>query len=68
MKKIIVLVLVIAFLMFSFGSMVIAGPGPGSNFVDGISDRSSFEGALGDGNSPGSAPNSGDGIPEGPGW
>jgi hypothetical protein len=42
MKKIMVLILIVVFLMFSFGSMVIAGCGP--------------------------APNSGDCIPDGPGW
>ena len=44
MKKIMVLILIVVFLMFSFGSMVIAE------------------------NSPGPAPNSHDGEPDGPGW
>ena len=38
MKKIIVLILVVVFLLFSFGSVIIAGPGPAPNSHDGKPD------------------------------
>ena len=63
MKKVIVLILIVVFLVFSSGSMVIAGPGPATNSGDCIPD-----GPLGEENGPGPAPNSHDGIPDGPGW
>jgi len=69
MKKIMVSILIVVFLMFSFGSMVIAesGPqGPAPNSGDGEPDGSGFEEPFGNGLGP--APNSGDGIPDGPGW
>lgn len=66
MRKIIALVLVIAFLMFSFGSMIIASTGPAPNSGDGISDGSGFNGKVGGGF--GGAPNSGDGISDGSGF
>ena len=43
MKKIMVLILIVVFLMFSFGSMVIAGRGPAPNSGDCIPDGSGFE-------------------------
>ena len=80
MKKIMVLILIVVFLMFSFGSMVIAknASGPAPNYSDGVSDGSGFkwddEGnpldpdfPFGSGDTPGPAPNSGDGIPDGSG-
>jgi len=66
MKKIIVLILIVAFLMFSFGSMVIAAHGPAPNSGDGDPDGSGLEEPFGNG--PGPAPNSGDCDPNGPGW
>ena len=68
MKKIIVLILIVAFLMFSFGSMVIASRGPALNSGDCIPDGSGFDGPLGDGSGRGPAPGSGDCIPDGPEW
>ena len=81
MKKVIVLILIVAFLVFSFSSMLIAKNAPGSapNAGDGIPDGSGFkwddngdpvdpEFPFGSGDAPGPAPNSGDGIPDGPGW
>jgi len=66
MKKIIVLILMVVFLMFSFGSMVIAAPGPAPNSGDGALEGSGLDAPFGEG--PGPAPNSHDGIPDGPGW
>jgi len=69
MKKVMVLILMVAFLVFSFGGMVIAksGPaGPAPLSGDGIPDGSGFEEPFGNGL--GGAPNSGDGIPDGSGF
>ena len=66
MKKIIVLILIVVFLVFSFGSIVIAARGPAPNSGDCVPDGSGFEEPFGNG--PGPAPNSGDGVPDGPGW
>jgi len=69
MKKVIVLILIVTFLVFSFGVMVIAksGPaGPAPNSGDCIPNGSGFEEPFGNGT--GGAPNSGDGIPDGSGW
>jgi len=68
MKKIIVLILVVVFLVFSFSGMVIAVRGPAPLSGDCNPDGSGFDGPLGDGNGPGPAPLSGDGVPDGPGW
>ena len=65
MKKIIVLILVV-FLLFSFGSVIIAAPGPAPNSGDGVPEGSGLDAPFGNG--PGPAPNSHDGIPDGPGW
>jgi len=66
MKKIIALILVVIFLVFSFGSMVIASRDPAPNSGDCIPGGSGFEEPAGSGRGP--APNSGDGISDGPGW
>ena len=66
MKKIIVLVLIVVFLVFSFASMVIAARGPAPNSGDCVPDGSGFVEPFGNGRGP--APNSGDGDPDGPGW
>jgi len=73
MKKIMVLILIVVFLMFSFGSMVIAenSPGPAPNAGLGLEDGSGFTDPafpFGNGDTPGPAPGSGDGIPDGPEW
>ena len=68
MKKITVLILIVAFLMFSFGSMVIAARGPAPNSGDCDPDGSGFVEPLGNGSGRGPAPNSGDCDPDGPGW
>jgi len=66
MKKIIVLILMVVFLVFNFGSMVMAGSGPATNSGDCDPDGSGLDAPSGNG--PGPAPNSHDGIPDGPGW
>ena len=66
MKKIIVLILIVAFLMFSFGSMVIAARGPAPNSGDCDPDGSGFVEPFGNGRGP--APNSGGCDSDGPGW
>ena len=81
MKKIIVLILIVAFLMISFGTIIMgknaAGPAPNSS--GGVPDGSGFkwdeEGnpidpdfPFGEGDAPGPAPGSGDGIDDGPEW
>ena len=66
MKKIIVLILVVVFLLFSFGSVIIAAPGPAPNSGDGVPEGSGLDAPFGNG--PGPAPNSGDCDPNGPGW
>jgi hypothetical protein len=71
MRKIITLILIVVFLVCSFGSIVIAksGPfGPAPNAGSGLSEGSGFDGRFGEGNGPGPAPSSGDGESEGPEW
>ena len=73
MKKIIVLILITAFLMISLNCTAIAAnsPGPADNYGDGVSDGSGFE--VGEPQSEntsgtGPAPNSGDGVSDGSGF
>ena len=68
MKKFIVLILVVVFLMISFGCTTIASNAPGSatNAGDGDPDGSGLEAPFGVGLS--GAPNAGDGIPNGSGF
>jgi len=73
MKKFIVLILMLAFLMISFGCTTIAAnsPGPATNSGDGVSDGSGltpvpFGVEVTPG--PGPAPSSGDGDPDGSGF
>ena len=74
MKKFIVLILILAFLMISFGCTTIAsndaGPaGPAPYAGDGEPDGSGLEPVpFGDGEATGPAPNAGDGIPDGSGF
>ena len=76
MKKFIVLILILAFLMISFGCTTIAsnedGPaGPAPNSGDGVPDGSGLDNVpapSGDGLAPGPADNSGDGVPDGSGF
>jgi len=66
MKKILFLIVMVAFLAGSFGNMSIAGDGPAPNSGDCIPDGSGFD-KGGDRDDKG-APNSGDGIPDGSGF
>jgi len=66
MRKIIMLILIVAFLMISFGCTTIANNGPAPNSGDGISDGSGLEAPFGVG--PAEAPNSGGGISDGSGF
>ena len=72
MKKIIVLILIAAFLMISFSCTTIAGnsPGPAPNSGLGIHEGSGFveNEPFGTEVAPGPAPNSGDGVPDGSGF
>ncbi len=72
MKKFIVLILILAFLMISFGCTTIASnepAGPAPNAGDGLSDGSGLNNEpSGVGVTPGPAPNSGDGDPDGSGF
>ncbi|NLJ37200.1 MAG: hypothetical protein GX432_00355 [Candidatus Atribacteria bacterium] len=71
MRKNLALVLIVIFLVLSFGSMVFAqlGPaGPAPNSGDCNPDGSGFDEPFGTLKGRGPAPNSGDGIPDGPGW
>ena len=81
MKKIIVLILIAAFLMISLNCMAIAknSPGPAPNSGDGVDDGSGFKWddngfpiepdfPFGSGDAPGPAPNSGDGVDDGSGF
>ncbi len=66
MRKVIIMIVLAAFLMVSFGNVVMAADGPAPNSGDGISDGSGMDkGADRDDKG---APNSGDGIPDGSGW
>ena len=77
MKKLIMILSLILFLMMNF-TPVFAAPGqdgPAPNSGDGIPDGSGFgepdneQNGVGTYNgNDGPAPNSGDGIPDGPGW
>ena len=81
MKKVIVLILIVAFLMISFSTVIIgknaAGPAPnsGDNVPDGSGFKWDDEGnpidpdfPFGEGEATGPAPNSGDGIQDGSGF
>ena len=77
MKKIIMLILVIVFLMITLSSIIIAGEGPAEalgpfgapSAGDGDPDGSGFDGdPYGSADGPGPAPASGDGVSDGPGW
>ena len=78
MKKIIVLILIVVFLMISFGCTTIAenSPGPAPDSGDGIPDGSGFEpddgspsdSPFGTEDAKGPAPNAGLGLSDGPGW
>jgi len=76
MKKYIVLILIVAFLMISFGCTTIASntPGPAPNSGDGVPDGSGFDGEGGSPDDslfavgPAEAPNSGDDISDGNGF
>ena len=74
MKKFIVLILILAFLMISFGCTTIAsndaGPaGPAPLSHDGVSEGSGLViEPFGDGEATGPAPNSGDGVSDGSGF
>ena len=66
MRKIVTLILVIVFLVISFGSIGIAGRGPAPSSGDGESEGPEWVEPYGNGRGP--APSSGDGISDGPGW
>ena len=78
MKKFIVLILILAFLMISFGCTTIASnaPGPAPSSGDGQSEGSEFDdefgspnaSPFGDGEATGPAPNAGDGVSDGSGF
>ena len=76
MKKFIVLILILAFLMIGLGCTTIAsndaGPArPAPNSGDGVSDGSGLDNVpepSGDGVTPGPAPNYGDGVSDGSGF
>lgn len=71
MKKIIVLILIAAFLMISLSCTTIAANSPGSapSSGDGVLEGIGLDNELvGNGNRPGPAPNFGDGVSDGPGW
>lgn len=74
MKKIIMLILIAAFLIISFGCTTVAkiepaGPAPLSH--DGVSDGSGLDNVpsgVGEAPGPAAAPNAGDGTPDGSGF
>jgi hypothetical protein len=79
MKKVLAVLLLIAFVTAGYGYAIASDAGhqqPAPNSGDGIPDGSGFDTPNGPNNSDSGsgqghrrpAPNSGDGIPDGPGW